>query len=93
MKRLPIILTGIAAGLISGIMWFWIGEKLDNLLGNFIAWYIVPAILPLLIAGILWIRKYNSLMTSSSFFVIFYLFHWLPILVLILYFWVFDIKM
>jgi hypothetical protein len=93
MKRLSIISTGFVAGLISGIMWFWIGEILDNLLGNFIAWYVAPAILPLLIAGILWIRKYNSLMTSLNFFVIYYSFHWLPMLVLILYFWVFDIKM
>ena len=53
------LLTGAVLGLISGILWFRIGEILDGHTGNFISWFIIPAILPLLITGAYLFKKYS----------------------------------
>lgn len=88
------LLTGAVLGLVSGLLWFKIGEKLDDHLGNFTSWFIMPAILPLLVAGICLVRKFsrNTLNTGIVFVAIYYGFHWLPMLLVLLYFILFGIK-
>jgi hypothetical protein len=46
--------TGAALGLGVGVAWIWfgIGEWLDGPLGNTFAWFILPAIVPLILSPI-----------------------------------------
>ena len=89
------LLAGAVLGLISGILWFRIGEILDGHTGNFIAWFIMPLILPLLIGGAYLFKKYSrdTLITGIVFVAVYYGFHWLPMLLVLLYFVLFNVKM
>ena len=89
------LLAGAMLGLISGILWFKIGEILDGHTGNFISWFIMPVILPFLIAGTYLFKKYSfdTLVTGIVFVAVYYGFHWLPMLLVLLYFVLFNVKM
>jgi hypothetical protein len=89
------LLTGALLGLVSGILWFRIGEILDGHVGNFTSWFIMPAILPLLITGACLFKKYSrkTLITGIAFVAVYYGFHWLPMLLVLLYFVLFNVKM
>jgi hypothetical protein len=89
------LLTGAIFGLVSGILWFRIGEIFDSHIGNFTSWFIMPAILPLLITGAYLFRKYSrkTLIRGVVFVAVYYGFHWLPMLLTLLYFLLFNIKM
>ncbi len=90
------LIAGAVLGLISGIVWFKIGEILDGYTGNFIAWFIMPVILPLLITGAyLLLKKYSrdTLVIGIAFVAVYYGFHWLPMLLVFLYFMLFNVKM
>jgi len=92
----PFLITGAALGLVSGILWFKIGEILDGYTGNFVSWFVMPAIFPLLITGARLFKKYSheTLGTGLAFVAVYYGFHWLPmLLVLVYYFVLFNIKM
>ncbi len=90
-----VVLTSAILGLVSGILWFRIGEILDGHIGNFTSWFIMPAILPLLITGAYLFRKYSrkNLITGIAFVAVYYGFHWLPMLLVLLYFVIFNVKM
>ncbi len=89
------LLTGAVLGLVSGFLWFRIGEILDDHTGNFTSWFIMPAILPSLITAAYLFRKYsrNTLITGIAFVAVYYGFHWLPMFFVHLYFVLFNVKM
>lgn len=95
MKTKTFLIIGVVLGLVSGILWFKVGEFLDGHTGNFIAWFIMPLILPLLIAGTYLLKKYSrdTLITGIVFVAVYYGFHWLPMLLVLLYFMLFNVKM
>jgi hypothetical protein len=91
----PFVIIGVVLGLISGILWFKVGEILDGHTCNFIAWFISPLILPLLITGVYLLIKYSryKLILGIIFVSVYYGFHWLPMLLVLLYFILFNVKM
>ena len=89
------LLAGAVLGLCSGLSWFKIGEIFDNHFSNFIAWFVLPAVLPLLIAIVytLWKPARTTIITNVVFVTIFYAMHWLPFVSWYLYFILFNLKM
>jgi hypothetical protein len=71
-------------GLISGILWFKVGEYFDDFLGNFVSWFILPAVLPLIIslaivfAGF---RQKTTITYGILFLILYYVFHWVPLVI------------
>lgn len=90
-----VLVVGCVLGFVSGILWFRIGEILDGYTNNFIAWFIMPAIPPLLIIGVCLLRYYSrkTLIIDFTFIALYYAFHWLPIILVLLYFILFNVKM
>ena len=93
-SKMSFILTGATLGLVSGILWFKIGEIFDNYTGNFIAWFVMPAILPLLVAGVNLLIKFSrkNLIMSTVFVAVYYGCHWIPIGLLLLYCIIFNLS-
>jgi dolichyl-phosphate-mannose--protein O-mannosyl transferase len=89
-----LFITAVMAGLTSGICWFWVGERLDNTMGNFVAWHIIPVIIAFLLFICLYgfvlknqsQMKFGFILKRGLFFVcLYYLCHWIPMVATILY--------
>jgi hypothetical protein len=79
-----VVISSILLGTISGILWFKVGEYFDNFLSNFISWFILPAIPPLIILLICVLAHSGhkiAIAYGILFFVLYYMFHWLPIII------------
>ena len=64
-------------GIVTGILWFRIGEVLDNSVGNTIAWYVLPAMPPCIVAvGFAAVTR--QVRKSVALVAIWYIAHWLP---------------
>jgi hypothetical protein len=71
-----------------------IGDSITGYLGNFASFFIVPVILPVLIAGVYLIIKFSrtNLIIAAVFVAVYYGCHWLPLGLLLLYFIIFNIS-
>jgi hypothetical protein len=73
-----LLIGGAGMGLVSGVLWFWIGGTLDEFFGSILSWVIVPAVLPLLISSF-YVAAGQWRPASAVFFaVVYYFFHWVP---------------
>jgi hypothetical protein len=78
-----------AAGIVSGICWFSVGERLDDHMGNFLAWYVMPAVPPCVVVAICAVVRCRrctggeNLRRSLAFVVTWYIAHWLPLVVFV----------
>ncbi|MBL7215387.1 MAG: hypothetical protein ISS71_06890 [Phycisphaerae bacterium] len=91
-KDVMLFWIAVVGGICSGISWFWIGEGLDGILGNFMSWYILPGIIPLMISlfiYILGVKKQDKskvvLVRSLCFLGLYYFCHWLPMFMVIIF--------
>ena len=84
--------AAVALGLVSGLAWFSIGERLDNApIGNFLAWFVFPAVPPLVIGlPILLLSKSRSIGVARyvTFLGCYYAAHWTPMGALLAFFFV-----
>jgi hypothetical protein len=84
MQKQTAILLGIAllVGIGSGLLWFRVGEILDNTYGNFLSWFVCPAIVLLgpsiLICFLGNQENKRTWPLGIFFFVIAYTAHWIP---------------
>ncbi len=69
-----------------------LGERISLYFGAFTSFFIVPAILPLLIAGAVTLVKFSrkNLIISAGFVAVYYGSHWLPVGLLLLYCIIFN---
>lgn len=90
-----IIVPAAVSGILCGLAWFSIGERLDNVFPNFVAWFfvpLVPPVVPSILASVYLKRPSRSRLTT---FALFYgawgLGHFLPYFVLYGFFVVFGL--
>jgi hypothetical protein len=79
--------AAVVLGLVSGLAWFSIGERLDDApIGNFLAWWVFPAIPPFLISVAIFLLsrpRAVAFSRSVTFFGCYYAAHWTPMGVLL----------
>ncbi len=84
MQKQTAILLSIAflVGIGSGLLWLRIGEVLDNTYGNFLAWFVCPAIVLLGPSALICFRRNRenkrTWLLGFFFFIIAYIAHWIP---------------
>jgi hypothetical protein len=86
------MVLGGVLGLWSGILWIIVGDRLDDVLPRFIAWFICPIIFPLLMGCLMALRWRdgwrNSTLKGLVFFTSFYVAHWLPMAILVMFLYI-----
>lgn len=95
MGKPGLFLLGAVPGLASGVLWFRVGETLDGYAGNFVAWFVLPLVVPLVIAGTCLLKNSSreTLIRGLVFVGVYYGFHWIPMVLVLLYFAVFGVRM
>ncbi len=83
LSKRVILPVAIALGTTSGLLWFRLGESLDNHMSNAVAWGLCPAVLPLVIAVLLFLISSSATVATRAvnsllFFVVYYTMHWAP---------------
>jgi len=82
--------AAVVLGLVSGLAWFSIGERLDDApIGNFLAWWVFPAIPPFLISMAIFLLSQPRAVAfprCAAFFGCYYVAHWTPMGVVIAFF-------
>ncbi|MDY0171065.1 MAG: hypothetical protein RBS80_31285 [Thermoguttaceae bacterium] len=82
--------AAVALGLVSGLAWFSIGERLDDApIGNFLAWCVFPAVPPLVISLVIVLlsKPYSlGIVRSVVFFGCYYVAHWMPMGAILMFF-------
>lgn len=77
----------IVLGLASGVAWIVVGERLDGLLGNDVAWFVCPLVFPVLLSALMSVRVRRhwkrSLTRGAVFVAFFYAAHWVPMAVVL----------
>ena len=72
----------VVLGLVSGLVWLDVGERLDHRVGNTVSWFICPLAFPLLVSLVMSLRARGpwtrSLAQAVVFVAVFYVAHWLP---------------
>jgi len=91
-----VVMSAIVIGIITGLLWFIIGEFLvdilfgDTTIGNFVSFYLIPFVIAIILAIIIFNinedQDYqNKIKKSLIFGVVYYIFHIAPILLFLLF--------